>query len=68
MKCNFWIVTLCAFLIIVINVGWSIPMRIAITCNAIIILLDTIKQAWRLYREHREASNNNIHRGKNAIQ
>ena len=45
MKNNFWILSLCAFLLIAANIGLSVPLRVA---NAAVIILDVIKQARRL--------------------
>ena len=48
---NFWFISLCALMIIAANVGLSIPLRIALAANAVIILLDVFKRARRLYNE-----------------
>jgi|GEM_PF-6944358 len=48
MKNNFWILSLCAFLLIAANIGLSVPLRVAIAANAAVIILDVIKQARRL--------------------
>lgn len=48
MKNNFWILSLCAFLLIAANIGLSVPLRAAIAANAAVIILDVIKQARRL--------------------
>ena len=45
MKNNFWILSLCAFLLIAANIGLSVPLRVAIAANATVIILDVIKQA-----------------------
>ncbi len=47
-KNNFWVLSLCAFLLIAANTRLSIPLRIAIAANAVVIILDVIKQARRL--------------------
>lgn len=54
---NFWYVTLAFFLILALSIGLSIPLRLAIFANAIVIVIDIIKQARRLYYERREAEN-----------
>lgn len=36
-------VTLCALLLIAVNVGLTVPLRIAIALNAILMLADVIK-------------------------
>lgn len=58
---NFWFVTLCFFLIVANNTGMNIFLRIAIGANAILILLDVIKQIWRLKNgRNQEEENNNV--------
>lgn len=48
MKRKFEYVTLCALLLIALNVGLTIPLRIAIGLNAIVMLADVIKTIfWR---------------------
>ncbi len=39
---NFWMISLCALLIIASVIGWSIPIRIAVGANAIVILINVI--------------------------
>lgn len=52
---NFWIITLCVLLILFACVGPSIPLRIAIGANAVIILIDVFRGARRLYNERHKA-------------
>ncbi len=48
MKRKFEYVTLCALLLIALNVGLTIPLRIAIGLNAVVMLADVIKTIfWR---------------------
>lgn len=48
MKRKFEYVTLCALLLIALNVGLTVPLRIAIGLNAIVMLADVIKTIfWR---------------------
>lgn len=39
---NFWMISLCALLIIASVIGWNIPIRIAVGANAIVILINVI--------------------------
>ncbi len=43
---NFWIFSLCVFLLAAVNLGLSLPLRVAIAANAVIVLFDVAKQAW----------------------
>ena len=54
---NFWFISLCVLMIISANIGLSIPLRIALAANAIVILLDVIKGVRRLYNECCEKEN-----------
>lgn len=58
---NFWFVTLCFLLIVANNIEMNIFLRIAIGANAILILLDIIKQI-RGFRNGRrqETENDNL--------
>lgn len=48
MKRKFEYVTLCALLLIALNVGLTVPLRIAIGLNAVVMLADVIKTIfWR---------------------
>ena len=46
---NFWFVTLCALLIAASAFGLSLPLRVAIGANAVLILADVVCRlvAWR---------------------
>ena len=39
---NFWMISLCALLIIASVIGWNIPIRIAVGANAVLILINVI--------------------------
>ena len=54
---NFWFISLCALMIISANVGLTIPLRIALAANAVIILVDVFKKARRLYNERSKEEN-----------
>lgn len=54
---KFWFITLCVLMIISANIGLSIPLRIALAINAVIILFDVIKGVRRLYNECCETEN-----------
>lgn len=58
---NFWFVTLCFFLIIANNTGMNLFLRIAICANAIVILLDIIKQIREIRNgRNQEEEDNNV--------
>jgi len=46
---NFWFVSLCALLAIGSCTEWNIAIRIAVAANAIVVLLNVIRDARRLY-------------------
>ncbi len=54
---NFWFITLCAFLIISLTIGWSIPLRVAIVANSLVILLNIIKQVRCLFLGRKKEEN-----------
>lgn len=41
---DFWFLTLCTLLIIAGVNGWSIPLRIAVVSNALVVLMDVVKK------------------------
>lgn len=43
-KNNFWFISLCVFLLVSVYTGLNVYLRIAIGLNAVVILLDIIKQ------------------------
>lgn len=51
---NFWLITLCVFLIMASVLGLSIPLRVAIGLNAILIILDVLKDWRRIHRGRKE--------------
>lgn len=48
---NFWFISLCVLLVLSANIGLSIPLRIAIAANAVVMILDVIKGVRRLHNE-----------------
>lgn len=54
---NFWFITLCVLWILSVNIGLSVPLRIALATNAVVILLDVFTGARRLYNERRKKEN-----------
>ena len=45
MKNNFfWLITLCVFLTTATVTGWSIPLRIAVVANALVVLVGVARQ------------------------
>ena len=55
LKKNFWFLTLCVFLLISVNMGLNIPLRVAIAANAVVILIDVAREARRLKNGGNEA-------------
>ena len=45
---NTWLFILCALLLIVTIVGWTIPMRILVGATAVAILANCIIELWRM--------------------
>jgi hypothetical protein len=45
---NTWLFILCALLLIVTIVGWTIPMRILVGITAAAILINCIIELWRM--------------------
>ena len=41
---NFWFLTLCALLVIASVNGWNLFNRIAVAANALVVLMDVVKQ------------------------
>ena len=58
---NFWLITLCALLIISIYTGLNIFSRIALGANGLIILADVIISVRRLAKEKKRAIKNSQH-------
>ena len=52
-KSNFWFLTLCALLIIAGVNGWSVPLRIAVAANALVVLIDVARRVWPLIKKER---------------
>lgn len=53
-KLHFWFLTLCVFLIIAGVNGWSTWLRITVVANALVVLLDVIKNFTMLVGESNE--------------
>lgn len=54
---KFWYISAVALVIISASIGLSIPLRIALAANAVIILIDVIKGIRRLCNDCRKAEN-----------
>ncbi len=67
MRDNFWFITLCVFLLIAVNAGWNIPLRIAVASNAVLIIINVIRQSRRIYCEHRKTEDNHIDPSESAV-
>jgi len=52
-KNNFWILTLCALLLIGSATGWSIPIRVAVAANAVLVLIEAARDAVALYKANK---------------
>ena len=56
---NFWMISLCAFLIIASVTGWNIPIRIAVGANAAVVLIDVLYQIGGIIYERRTEKKKN---------
>lgn len=54
-KNDFWLLSLLVLWIIGYSTNMSLPLRIAIGANAVVVLLDTVRQAWRILHGREEA-------------
>ena len=54
---KFWYISAVALVIISASIGLSIPLRIALAANAVIILIDVIKGVRRLHHDCCKAEN-----------
>lgn len=52
-KNNFWLLTLCALLLIASATGWNLQIRVAVAANAVVVLLDVARGAVALYKSNR---------------
>ena len=52
-----WFISLCALLILATSFGLSVPLRVAIGANAIVILIDIIVRIRRLHNGTTEEKN-----------
>lgn len=52
-KNNFWILTLCALLLIGSATGWRLPIRLAVAANAVVVLIETARDAIALYKANK---------------
>ena len=46
-KSYFWFLTLCALLVIASVNGWSIPLRVAIAANAVVVLMEVVRRIYK---------------------
>lgn len=42
-KNNFWFLSLCALCIIATATEWSVPLRVAVAANALLVLIDVVR-------------------------
>lgn len=47
-KNDFWVISLIALIVISAVVGLNLPLRIALTANAVIVLIDVINRIRRI--------------------
>lgn len=50
LKNNFWWITLCCLLVIASTAGWSLPLRVAVAANAVVLLIGVASEAVALYK------------------
>ena len=62
-----WFISLCALLILAMSFGFSVPLRVAIGANAIVILIDIIRRIRRLHNGTEEEKNQNIIGGEKSL-
>lgn len=53
-KSNFWLLSLAVLWIIGIACSWTVPIRIALAANAVVVLMNTIVEGWRLFHGRKE--------------
>lgn len=46
-KSNFWFLTLCVLLVIAGVNGWSIPLRVAVVANAVVVLMEVVRKIYK---------------------
>lgn len=54
-KDNFWMISLCALLLIASATEWNLPIRVAVAANAVIILLEVARDAIAIHKANKEA-------------
>lgn len=52
---NFWYLSLCALLVMASVRGWDIPLSIAATANAMVVLMDVAKKASAIFKNSARA-------------
>lgn len=48
-KNDFWLLTLCALLLIASATGWSLPIRVAVAANAVVVIAEVVRDARALF-------------------
>lgn len=51
---DFWFLSLCVLLMIAGVNGWSIPIRIGVAANAVVVLMDVARSAKALFKNSKE--------------
>lgn len=52
-KSNFWFLTLCALLVIASVNGWSLPLRVAVAANAVVVLMEVAGRIYEFKKDRR---------------
>lgn len=52
-KNNFWLLTLCALILIVGATGWNPALRIAAAANSVVVLLEVARKVVDLYKANK---------------
>ena len=50
-----WVYTLCALLAVASVIGWSLPLRIAVVANALVVLIGIVRRLWAHFKGSKEA-------------
>ena len=59
-KATFWVITLCALLVIAGVNGWSLPLRIAVAANAVVVILEVVHTILSYRNNNEEEDNDGI--------
>lgn len=51
---NFLFLSLCVLLLIASVNGWNLPLRVAAIANAVMVLADVVRRAWKLFKTEQQ--------------